>query len=331
MSEHIVVTHPIHAEVAQRLAVLGTVDINTAIEPWSRAELAARLRHATAMMGFMTDQVDAGLLAQAPQLRIVACALKGYDSYDVDACTRAGVWVSIVPDLLTEPTAELAIGLGIGLARHVRAGDSLVRQGLYQGWRAQLYGGGLAGATVAVVGLGAVGRAIVDRLQGFGCARLLGVDPHAHDARTEAVDLDVAMAADYVFVAAPLVASSHHLIDAAALARGKRGQYLINIGRGSVVDEHAVAESLAAGQLGGYAADVFEFEDWAWPGRPDSIAQRLLAQPNTLFTPHLGSAVQSVRLSIEHCAAENIEAGLAGRRPPQAINAPQSAAADVVA
>lgn len=327
MSEHIVVTHPIHAEVAQRLAALGTVDINTAIEPWSREELAARLQRATAMMGFMTDRVDAGLLAQAPQLRIVACALKGYDSYDVDACTHAGVWVSIVPDLLTEPTAELAIGLGIGLARHVRAGDSLVRQGQYHGWRAQLYGGGLAGATVAVVGLGAVGRAIVDRLQGFGCARLLGVDPLSHDTRTVATDLETAMsAADYVFVAAPLVASSHHLIDAAVLARSKRGQYLINIGRGSVVDEHAVADSLAAGHLGGYAADVFEFEDWAWPGRPESIPPRLLAQPATLFTPHLGSAVQSVRLAIEHCAADNIEAVLAGRIPPEAINAPDAPA-----
>ena len=299
------------------------MDVNPAIEPWSRAELARRLANASAMMGFMTDCVDAALLASAPALRVVACALKGFDNYDVDACTRAGVWVSIVPDLLTEPTAELAVGLGIGLARHLRHGDGLVRGGDFRGWRAQLYGTGLAGSTVAVVGLGAVGRAVVDRLQGFGCARVLGVDPATSDSRCIAAGLDDAAAqADYMFVTAPLMPASHHLVDAALLARAQPGMLLVNVGRGSVVDEAAVADALAAGRLGGYAADVFAFEDWAWQERPRDIPQALLSHPATLFTPHLGSAVRSVRLAIEHCAADNILAVLQGHQPPQAINQP---------
>lgn len=317
----IVVTHRVHDEVRQRLAEWGDVDINAGLEPWSGAELAQRLRDADALMAFMPDRVDAALLAAAPRLRVVACALKGCDNFDVAACTRAGVWLSIVPDLLTEPTAELAVGLAIAAARQVRAGDAWVREGRFKGWRAHLYGRGLAGATVAVLGLGRVGRAIVDRLQGFGCARLLGVDPVATDTRVQVVDLATALAgADFVFVALPLTAGTRHLIDAAALRHARRGQVMVNVGRGSVVDEDAIADALHAQRLGAYAADVFEFEDWALADRPPAIAPRLLASARTVFTPHLGSAVAQVRLAIEQRAADNLLAALMGHAPPDALN-----------
>lgn len=327
MLPRIVVTNPIADEVAARLAEVGEVEINPALEPWSAAGLAERLADATVMMGFMTDCVDEALLARAPRLRLVACALKGYEAYDTLACERAGVWVSNVPDLLTEPTAELAIGLAIGLGRHVRAGDAYVRSGAFRGWRAHWYGRGLAGAQVAVVGLGPVGRAIVDRLQGFGCETIWGVDPAAHDARVRPTSLAGALgAADIVFVAAPLTAETCGMIDAAALAQARPGQLIVNVGRGSVVDEAAIANALDDGRLGGYAADVFAFEDWALPGRPRAVPERLIAHPATLFTPHLGSAVREVRLAIEHRAADNIVAVLQGRVPPDAVNQPAGAA-----
>ena len=324
----ILVTNPIHPEVLARLEAVGRVRVNTDAEPWTPAELAARARHADAIMGFMTDTVDAGLLAAAPHLRVVACALKGFDSYDVAACTRAGVWVSIVPDLLTEPTAELGLGLAISLARNIPQGDAIVRSGQFHGWRARLYGTGLAGATVAVVGLGRVGAAIIGRLSGFGCARILGVDPSARLPGVESVDLHQAIAAaDFVFVAAPLVPGSRHLLDAAALANCKPGQFIINVGRGSVVCEEAIASALEAGRIAGYAADVFEFEDWALPDRPLVVPSRLRSLGNTLFTPHLGSAVRDVRIAIEHRAADNIIAVLESREPPDAINRPERVAA----
>lgn len=324
----IVVTNRIHDEVLARLEALGSVEMNTGLEPWSATELAARLRGANAMMGFMTDRVDDALLAEAADLRIVACALKGYDAYDVDACSRRGIWLSIVPDLLTEPTAELAVGLAIGLARHLRAGDDHVRRTDYAGWRAHLYGTGLHGATVAVVGLGRVGAAIVERLRGFGCARILGVDPQARHPAAQPAALDEAMAtAQFVFLAVPLRPDTRHLVDAGRLARTAAGQYLINVGRGSVVDEQAVAAALRAGRLGGYAADVFGCEDWGLTDRPARIPAALLDAPNTLFTPHLGSAVHSVRLAIEHRAADNIVAALTGDIPADALNHPESALA----
>ena len=266
--------------------------------------------------------------AQPPQLKIVACALKGYDNYDVEACTCAGVWLSIVPDLLTEPTAEIAIGLAIALARHVRHGDALIRDSGFRGWRAQLYGAGLHDSVVAVLGLGRVGSAIVARLAGFGCERILGVDSAVRLPGTIASILEEAMAeADFVFVAAPLTPHTRHLVGAAQLVNTKRDQLIINVGRGSVVDEDAVARALHNDRLGGYAADVFACEDWAIADRPAAIPALLLAHPNTLFTPHLGSAVRGVRLAIEQRAADNIIAVLQGTAPADAINRPQPSAA----
>lgn len=324
----ILVTQRIHEEVLQRLSAHAEVDMNNRLEPWPQAEIRRRAADAAAIMGFMTDQVDTELLRAAPHLEVVACALKGYDNYDVQACTQAGVWLSIVPDLLTEPTAELAIGLAIALARHVRQGDAYVRSGEFAGWRTHLYGTGLHGSVAAVVGLGLVGSAIVQRLSGFGCARILGVDPDACPSAVEPVSLPAALAlADFLFLAVPLTPGTHHLIGNDQLEQAKAGQLMVNVGRGSVVDESAMTLALKTGRIGGYAADVFECEDWQLADRPRSISSDLLAQNNTIFTPHIGSAVHRVRIAIEQRAADNIIAVLQGHKPPDAINSPQHIAA----
>jgi phosphonate dehydrogenase len=323
----ILVTNPVHAEVATRLAEHGEVMMNPTSQPWTTAEIMQRAATATAMMGFMTDCVDVQLLRATQNLRVVAAALKGFDSYDVDACTEAGVWLTIVPDLLTEPTAELAIGLAISLARHVRHGDAQVRAGDFNGWRTQFFGAGLRGADVAVIGLGKVGAAIVDRLAGFDVRRIYGVDPTASHAKAEPCTLEFAVRyADFLFVAAPLTPSTLHLINHDMLHIAKPGQHIINVGRGSVVNEHAVLNALQQERIAGYAADVFACEDWSLTDRPEAIDPALRAHPNTLFTPHLGSAVKSVRIAIEHRAADNIIAVLRGGVPPDAINHVESCA-----
>lgn len=320
MTNRILVTNWIDDAARAFLARLGEIDCPDTRDVPDPAWVRARAGAADAMMGFMPDTVDEAFLAGAPRLRIVACALKGFDNFDVAACARAGVWVSIVPDLLTAPTAELAVGLAIGLARHVRDGDAFVRTGRFQGWRPELYGTGLDGSVAGIVGNGKVGRAIAARLAGFGCEIAI------HDpAQPESIPLDALLArADYLFVAVPLVPGARHLIDAPALARLKPGALVINAGRGSTVAEAAVAEALADGRLGGYAADVFEMEDWALPDRPRAIDPRLLASPRALFTPHLGSAVARVRAEIAMAAARNIADVLEGRRPRDAINEPES-------
>jgi phosphonate dehydrogenase len=317
----ILVTAPIHEQVRSRLEAIGELEMNTATEPWCRDELLRRAADATAMMGFMPDKVDKDFLRAAPRLRLVACALKGYDNYDIDACKEAGVCVSIVPDLLTAPTAELAIGLAIGLGRHLLHADQYVRSGAFAGWRPHFYGAGLHGSVAAILGVGEVGAAIAERLRGFGCANIYGVDPVGRSAGTVPATLDEAMSkADFMFAAAPLTAATRHLIGRRQISLAKSGQLLINVGRGSVIDEAAVATALAQGRLGGYAADVFECEDWGLPDRPPTISPALLSHPRTLFTPHLGSAVSSVRLAIEQRAADNILAYFQGDPPPDAIN-----------
>jgi phosphonate dehydrogenase len=320
-SNKIVVTNPIHREVFDRLGQFGQVVMNPSLEPWSQQELTNNLTDATAMMGFMTDCVDKDLLQNTPDLKIVACALKGFDSYDVQACTARNIWVSIVPDLLTEPTAELAIGLAISLGRLMRQGDHLVRSQSFTGWRAQLFGSGLNQSVVSILGLGLVGQAIAQRLAGFGCKSIFGVDPTRSVSGISSVSLEDALAiADYLFVAVPLTERSVNLLSYEQLSQCKKGQLIINVGRGSVVNEGAVADALEKGHLAGYAADVFAFEDWGLNNRPKEIDPKLLKHPNTVFTPHIGSAVKSVRLAIEHRAADNIIAVLRGQSPPDAIN-----------
>ncbi|MFN3348387.1 phosphonate dehydrogenase [Pseudorhodoplanes sp.] len=319
----ILVTNWVHQATLQQLALLGDVDANETRMPWPREEVMRRAEKADAILAFMPDSIDARLLARCKRLRVVACALKGYDNFDLDACTQAGVFVTIVPDLLTEPTAELAVGLAIGLGRNIREGDALVRSGRFDGWRPVLYGTGLDGSVVAIVGMGHVGRAVAQRLAGFGC-RMLGVDPSAETPPGMIrVTLHRALEmSDVVIVCAPLTPASRHLIGNDALARMKHGALLINVGRGSVVDESAVLAALETGKLGGYAADVFEMEDRALSDRPEAIDERLRTHPRTLFTPHLGSAVTRVRQAIELRAVDNIADVLEGRRPRDAINEP---------
>jgi phosphonate dehydrogenase len=329
MKPKVVLTHRVHREVIELLAAHAEVIPNTTSGTLARDEILRRAQDAAAIMTFMPDRVDEAFLRACPQLRVVGCALKGYDNYDVEACTRHGVWITNVPDLLTIPTAELTIGLLIGLTRNLLAGDRFVRSGAFNGWRPMLYGSGLTGRTLGLIGMGAVGQAIAARLQGYEL-NLLYDDPRPLVPELEArwqltrVSRDALLRqSDFVVPMVPYRPDTLHLIDAQALAAMQDGTYLINACRGSVVDEEAVADALASGKLAGYAADVFEMEEWARPDRPRVIPPRLLADTaRTLFTPHIGSAVDSVRLAIEMEAATNILQTLRGEVPQGAINRP---------
>jgi len=289
--------------------------------PLSPAALAARCAEAEALIAFMTERVDAALLAAAPRLRIVAGALKGPDNIDIPACSARGIWVSVVPDLLTEPTAELALALALGLQRHVGAGDAAVRAG-HGGWRPILYGHGIAGSTVGIAGQGRLGRAIARMVAGFRPARLLACDPAGVAPEAMATDWPSLLADSALLILAlPFTPETLHRLDAAALAQLPAGARVVNVGRGSVVDEAAIAAALHAGHLAGYAADVFAFEDLSRADRPPGVAPALLAAPNTLFTPHLGSATIAARRAIEAAAVRNVIAALRGETPPDAVNA----------
>lgn len=325
----IVATHRIFPETTRKLGAFGALITPEFGQAALRPErVQSALAEADALLAFMPDRVDDAVLAASPNLRIVAAALKGWDNFDGGACARRGVWLSIVPDLLTVPAAELTIGLMIGLARNVRASDAHLRSGDFRGWRPEFYGRGLAGETAGFIGFGAIGQAVARRLRPFGI-RMIYADPRSLPQAVEQelgvtrLPFDAVLAqADYLIVVVPLSPATRHMIGAEALSRIKPGALLINPARGSVVDEAAVVAALQSGCLGGYAADVFEMEDWLLPDRPRKIAPALLTHPATLFTPHIGSAVVRARQQIETCAADNIIDCLQGRTPRDAIYGP---------
>lgn len=326
----VVLTNATFPETRAMFDGIARVIANDGTEPWSPDALRQHCREASGMMAFMPDRIDGAFLDGCPKLKVVGAALKGFDNIDVEAATARGIWVTICLDLLTIPTAELAIGLMLALGRNMVAGDREIRQSGFRGWRPRYYGVGLEGAVVGIVGFGKVGQAIAGRLTGFGC-RIMAHDtacqliPPQLAGHVELAELHALLRiSDFVVLTLPLLASTLHIIDAKAIAAMRPGALLINPARGSLVDEAAVAAALASGHLRGYAADVFECEDWARPDRPAAVDERLLA-PNacTVLTPHIGSAVVDVRREIEASAARSIIEALQGATPSSAINAPR--------
>jgi phosphonate dehydrogenase len=323
----VVVTHWVHPEVMARLAEFCEPVMPSQEEGvWPQAQVRARARDAAGLVVCMADRVDERLLGACPQLRIVAGVLKGHDNIDVAECTRRGVWVTVLPDLLAAPTAELVVGLMLAVMRRIVEGDAHVRGGRFEGWRPVFYGTSLAGATVGIIGMGRLGRAAARRVRAFD-ARVIYSDreplpgTRGGELGARRVPLPELLAAsDVVVPLVPLSESTYHLLGAAALAQLRPGALVVNAGRGSVVDEEAAARALEAGRLGGYAADVFAFEDQRSPCRPAGIPERLLAHPRTVFTPHLGSAVDEARREMGLAVAAQVRQALAGQRPDGAVN-----------
>jgi phosphonate dehydrogenase len=326
----VVVTHWVHPEVADYLAGFCAAVIPSREEGvWPRQKVAFLAADADGLMACMADSIDEAFLSACSRLRVVSATLKGYDNFDAEACARHGVWLTIVPDTIIAPTAELAIGLVIGLMRKIPEGDARVRGGGFAGWRPQLYGATLSGATVGIVGMGQLGQAIARRLAAFE-AEIIYYDAQALDAATgQSLPVSyrsleqAAQASDVLIAALPLTSRTRHLVNSKLIRRMRSGAFVVNVGRGSVVDEEAIADALDAGRLGGYAADVFAMEDWLLPDRPAAIPGRLLHHPRTMFTPHLGSAVDDVRRRMSLQAARQVRQVLDGRRPDHAVNQPQ--------
>ena len=323
----VVLTHWVHPEIIELLREKAEVVANPGRKTLPREVLLERAKDADALMAFMPDCIDEAFLKACPRLKIIAAALKGFDNFDVDACTRHGVWLTIAPDLLTIPTAELTVGLVLGITRNMLEGDRHIRSGQFAGWRPELYGLGLYGRTAGIVGLGLVGRAVAERLKGFGMNLVysdeisLPPDEEEQLGLTKVTFSGLLDSSDIVIPLLPLTDRTFHLFDRNALARMKKGSYLVNACRGSVVDEMAVIESLEKRHFAGYAADVFEMEDWIRPDRPRSIPKALLENTaQTFFTPHLGSAVDDVRIEIERYCTRSILQALDGKIPEGKVN-----------
>jgi lactate dehydrogenase-like 2-hydroxyacid dehydrogenase len=287
--------------------------------PPSRETMLARIRGCSGLLSLLTDAVDAELIAAAgPGLRVISNYAVGFDNIDLAAATRARIPVGNTPGVLTEATADLAFSLLMGAARRIAEASRFAREGRWRTWSPTLLlGADVHGATLGVVGMGRIGRALARRAAGFSM-RVVYCDPVPGDggavpgaARVEWPEL--LAQADFLSLHVPLTEATRHMIDAAALARMKPTAILINTSRGGVVDHAALAQALADGVIGGAALDVTEPE-------PLPAGHPLYALDNCLVVPHLGSATVSTRDRMAVMAAQNLLAGLRGERLPHCVN-----------
>jgi glyoxylate reductase len=251
--------------------------------------------------------VDGALLDALPSVRVVANFAVGYDNIDVPACTARGVWVTNTPDVLTDATADLTWALLLALARRMREGERLVREGRFEGWApTMLLGMELSGRTLGLYGFGRIGRAVARRAEGFGMRVL-------HTTRTSGVPFEVLLArSDVISIHAPLSLETHHAFDEAAFSRMQRHALLVNTARGPIVDEAALVRALEARNIGGAALDVYEEEPKVHPG--------LVGRDDVVLLPHLGSATRETRRRMAELALRNAAAVLRGERPPNPVN-----------
>ncbi|MGH7321956.1 MAG: 2-hydroxyacid dehydrogenase [Candidatus Rokuibacteriota bacterium] len=317
MGARIYATWPMEPEVRTILESAGSVDASSTEDELPETELCRAVADVEAIVPMGAHRVPESVVAAAPRLRIIAVAAVGYNLIDVGAATRRGILVTNTPGVLTETTADMVWALMLATARRVGEGDRFVRAGRWSGVKwSLLLGHDVYGATLGIIGLGRVGKAVARRAQGFGMRLLYHsrhVDPAAESLgaayRSKA---DLLREADFVVLTVPLSPETRALVGAAELALMKPTAFLINIARGPVVDEAALVRALREGRLAGAGLDVFEGEPRVNPG--------LLELEQVVLTPHIGSASRATRLAMATRAAENCLVALAGRRPPDLVN-----------
>lgn len=285
----------------------------------TQPDFLAALEQAQGLIG-MYGRIDAAFIARAPRLQAVATVSVGYDAIDVEALNARGILLCNTPDVLTETTADTAFMLVLGAARRIAELSRWLRDGQ---WKrpvgAAQYGVDVHGKTLGIIGLGRIGSAVARRAAlGFGMRVLYTARSPKTEAERELGvqrrDLDVLLReSDFVCVLAPLTAQTRHLIGARELALMKPSAFLINAARGAVVDEQALIAALQERRIAGAGLDVFEQE-------PLPQESPLLAMPNVLALPHIGSATWETRHAMELCAANNLIDALAGRRPQYLVN-----------
>ncbi len=276
------------------------------------------------LLSLLTERIDATLLEGAPHLRGIANYAVGHDNIELPTATRLGIPVSNTPDVLTESTADLTWALLLGAARRVVEADRYMRLGNYRLWGPKLLLGedvspGCEGATkqLGIIGFGRIGQAVARRAQGFSM-RVVAHHPSAPE-RVErsglaaAVSLEQLLAtSDFVSLHVPLTETTRHLIGAAELGAMRSSAVLVNTSRGAVVDEKALVEALASGDIAAAGLDVYEHEP--------AMATGLAELPNTVLLPHIGSASRGTRDAMARIAATNAVAMLRGEAAPQCIN-----------
>ena len=310
----IVVTGRIPEPGIDLLKTVGEVWAWTQDEPIPHDLRNSQLASADAVVTILTDTVDEAFLDAAPNLKIVANVAVGYNNINVPACHERGVTVTNTPGVLTDATADLAMGLILMATRRLGEGERLIRSGAPWKWGMfMMLGSGLQGRQLGIVGMGGIGQALAQRARAFGMSIMYhnrsAVSADIEDALSaRRCDLDELLAtSDVVSLNCPYSQETHHLIDAQALSTMRDDAVLINTARGPIVDESALVDALVSGGISAAALDVFEHEPEVHPG--------LLGLDNAVLVPHLGSATVETRTAMATLAAQNVVSYFDGSGP----------------
>jgi gluconate 2-dehydrogenase len=304
----LVVTRRIRPDILAALGERFELSHNQALDtPTTPARLQELLGSAKYLFCTVADPVSAEVLASAPNLRMIATGAVGTNNIDLEVCRQRGIAVSNTPDVLTETTADFGWALLMATARRISESERYVRSGAWDGWSFDQFSGrDLYGARLGILGMGRIGRAIARRATGFGMSVLYhNRRPAQDEGAAQWVSKDVLMReSDFLMIVVPYSKDTHHLVDSASLALMKPTACLINIARGGVVDDDALADALERGQIWAAGLDVFE-------GEP-RLNPRLLGLEQVVLTPHIASSSIQTRGRMMQLAADNLMAHAQG-------------------
>ena len=316
----ILIARAVFPEVIARLEQYFDVEPNPTDETWSKAQLIERLQGKAGAFTTGSDRIDAEVLAACPQLKICANMAVGYNNFDLAAMTAAGVLATNAPDVLTETTADFGFALLMATARRITESEHYLRAGQWTKWSYDMFAGSdIHGATLGILGMGRIGQGIAKRgAHGFGM-QVIYHNRSRLDAALEAEckasyvsKEELLKTADHLVLVLPYSPASHHTIGAAELAQMKPTATLVNIARGGIVDDAALAAALRNKTIAAAGLDVFE-------GEP-SVHADLLTVPNVVLTPHIASATLPTRLAMASLAADNLIAFFTGKKPLTPLN-----------
>ena len=318
----ILVTRAIFPEVLDHLRQHFEVEANQADDAWSADELAQRLQGKAGAFTSGADPITAALLARCPGLKICANMAVGYNNFDVAAMSARGVLATNAPDVLTETTADFGFALLMATARRVTESEHYLRAGKWKKWAFDMFAGSdIHGSTLGIIGMGRIGQGIAKRgAHGFGMNVLyhnrsrLGPALEAECKARYVGKEELLRTADHVVLVVPYSAASHHTIGAVELALMKPTATLVNIARGGIVDDAALAVALKSRQIAAAGLDVFE-------GEP-SVHPDLLTVPNVVLTPHIASATVPTRMAMANLAADNLIGYLVHGKALTPLNTP---------
>jgi len=316
----ILVTRAVFPEIIERLEQYFEVEHNQADEPWSKQQLADKLRGKVGAFTTGGERIDADTLAGASQLKICANMAVGYNNFDIDAMTAHGVLGTNAPDVLTETTADFGFALLMATARRIAESEHFLRAGKWQKWSYDMFAGSdIHGATLGIIGMGRIGQGIAKRgAHGFGMKVIyhnrsrLDAALEAECKASYASKDELLKTADHVVLVVPYTPASHHTIGAAELALMKPTATLVNIARGGIVDDAALAAALRDKRIAAAGLDVFEGEPKVHP--------ELLAVPNVVLTPHIASATVPTRRAMADLAVDNLIGYLVNDKPVTPLN-----------